>query len=771
MPIALADFPRPVGDNGRGLHGSALPGWTGGDEGYDDWIRQLVEMGIKWFKVVDDGGDSLPFCEKLLAAGIFPIVRILRRDPPPNDTPEPNPGHIGAPEEQTIRRLIAAGVRYFETNNEPNLNAEWKHNAMPGNVIECAKLVALNWLFDARLILSWGGFPGLPAISSGGTMDLMGALVTLGREEILLEGCWIAVHNFGGNRPLNFPDDPVNRAGQLLTPETYDHGAFTTWAWWNTAERRADTLDEINAARTHQANPAGTLQTDHACWREFEYYHSLAMKYLGRAIPVIATSGGYQIGRRDDLRYPRVTPDAHRELTVALFDFMQRQAPDYFFAATPWLAFDTGGFEADAWFSTFWCDALTHGSGGRNNLPTITVSNHNVGERLPVIDAVKAMPNLARRLPGAQPAPPAPVVISTEEKTPEPAPTAWASWLRDKPPTPAPPREAIVAREEKVAPPAVPPREAIVAREEKIELPAEPPREAIVAREEKVELPAEPPREAIVAREEKVELPAEPPREAIVAREEKVEPPAEPPREAIVAREEKVEPPAVPPREAIVAREEKVELPAEPPREAIVAREEKVEPPAAPPREAIVAREEKIEPPAAPPIEFGAPEKLAPPETIAPAEAVARETPAPLALPIGDEVEWDWRLDALNVAIEPAQVEAGLMYWKLVRAVYQGPGESNDTHQIVYTVVNERNEPVEYQKVKQGWSDGETEAITNERGEAHIPLWLGYAPDRDERGAYSAWVDGLPSDRVVGLGLPAKRHVSFLLTWRRTLAR
>jgi|GEM_PF-767630 len=714
MPIALADFPRPVGDNGRGLHGSALPGWTGGDEGYDAWVRQLVEMGIKWFKVVDDGGDSLPFCEKLLAAGIFPIVRILRRDPPPNDTPEPNPGHIGAPEEQTIRRLIAAGVRYFETNNEPNLNAEWKHNAMPGNVIECAKLVALNWLFDARLILSWGGFPGLPAISSGGTMDLMGALVTLGREEILLEGCWIAVHNFGGNRPLNFPDDPVNRAGQLLTPETYDHGAFTTWAWWNTAERRADTLDEINAARTHQANPAGTLQTDHACWREFEYYHSLAMKYLGRAIPIIATSGGYQIGRRDDLRYPRVTPDAHRDLTIALFDFMQRQAPDYFFAATPWLAFDAGGFEADAWFSTFWCDALTHGSGGRNNLPTITVPNHNLGERLPVIDAVKAMPNLARRLPGAQPAPPAPVVIATEEKTPELAPTAWASWLHDKPPTPAPPREAMVAREEKI------------------------------------------------------EMPAAPPREAIVAREEKVEPPAESPREAIVAREEKVETPAAPPREAIVAREEKVETPAAPPREAIAAREEKVEPPAAPPREAIVAREET---PAPPPIEFGAPEKLAPPETIAPTEVVARETPAPLALPLGDEVEWDWRLDALNVAVEPAQVEAGLMYWKLVRAVYQGPGESNDTHQLVYTVVNERNEPVEYQKVKQGWSDGETEAITNEHGEAHIPLWLGYAPDRDERGAYSAWVDGLPSDRVVGLGLPAKRHVSFLLTWRRTLAR
>jgi len=741
MPMTLADFPRPTGDNGRGLHGSALPGWTGGAAGYDYWIRELVEMGIKWFKVVDDGGDSLPLCEKLLDAGIFPIVRILRRDPPPNDTPEPNPGHIGAAEEQTIRRLIAAGVRYFETNNEPNLSVEWKHNAMPGNALECAKLVALNWLFDARLILSWGGFPGLPAISSGGTMDLMGALVTLGRADILLEGCWIAVHCFGGNRPLDFPDDAVNRAGQLLTSETYAHGAFTEWAWWNTAKRRVDTLDEINTLRAHQANPAATLETDHACWREFEYYHSLTMKYLGRPIPIIATSGGYQIGRRNDLRYPRVTPAAHSALTVALFDFMQRQAPDYFFAATPWLAFDSGGFDADAWFSTFWHDALTHGSGGRNHLPTITVPQHDLGERLPVIDAVKAMQNLARRLPGAQPAPPAPVVISLEDKMPEPAPTVWASWLRDEPPLPT--RQAQT----------VPPREPLFAREEKIETPLESPRESALAREAKIETPLESPREEIVAREEKGETPAESPRESALAREAKIETPLESPREEIVAREEKGETPAESPRESALAREAKIETPLESP------------------RETMLAREETIVTPAPPPIKFDAPERLAPPETFVPTAARARETPAPLALPIGDEVEWDWRLDALNVTVEPAQVEPGLMYWKLVRAIYQSPAESNGTHHIVYTVVNERNVPVEYQKVKQSWSDGETEAMTNEDGEARITLWLGYAPDRGERGAYAAWIDGLPSDRVVGLGLPAKRHVSFLLTWRRTLAR
>ena len=742
MPIALDDFPRPPSDNGRGLHGSATPGWSGGGEGYDHWIRELVEMGIKWFKLLDDAGDSLPLCEKLLNAGIFPIVRILRRDPPPNDIPEPNPGHLGGPEEKTIRRLIEAGVRYFETNNEPNLNAEWKHGAMPGNAIECAKLVALNWLFDARLILSLGGFPGLPAIGNGGAMDLMGALVTLGRQDILLEGCWIAIHNYGGNRPLSYPDDLITRSGQALTPDSYNCGAFTQWAWWNTAERAADTLETINAARTNQTNPAETLQQDHTCWREFEHYNTLSMKYLGRAIPIISTAGGYQIGRRDDLRYPRVTPEAHRDLTVASFDFMQRQAPDYYFAAVPWLAFDAGGYDSDAWFGTFWKDALTHGSGGHNNLPTITVPNHGLDARLPVIDAVKAMQNLARRLPGRQPAPPVQPPISVqpdkpatpERAHPESARVAPASWLRDEPRFEPKPAEAEIA-------PAPPPVER-AAPQPPSPAPAKPVREPISE-------PTPGAREGVAPPPIEHAVPAPPPPT-----------PAEPARvpisEPTPGTRERVTPPTIEHAAPALLSP----APAEPAREPIN------EP-------TPVTHKEPVAPP---PIELDAPERLAPPEKIAPPASPGpkRETAAgkpSITLPIGDELEWDWRLDALNVGVEPAQIEPGYTYWKLARAVYQGPDESKDRHQIFYTIVNEHNEPIEYQKVWQSWADGETEAITNEQGETNIPLWAAFAPERAERGPYVAWVDGLPSDRVLVLGLPSKRHVSFLLTWRRTTAR
>lgn len=621
--MEVKEFPRPPSDNGRGLVGTRTSGWSGGIEGYDYWIAELVAMGIKWLKVVDSGGDSLSLCEKLVAAGIFPIVHILRKDPPPNDLPEPNPGHIGNPEEETIRRLIAAGVRYFETNSEPDRASQWKNAAMPGDTVETAKLVALNWLFDARLILELGGLPGLPAISSGGNMDLVAALVSLGRQDILLRGAWIAIHNYCANRPLTYPDDPVNRAGQPLTPELYYHQVYTPWVWWNSELNRIDIIDQVNAERAAYKNPSQTILGDHACFREFEYYNHLAIKYLGRSIPILSTEGGYLIGRRDDTRYPRVTPEAHRDQTVALFDFMQRQAPDYYFAAAPAVLWETPGSEMDAWAGNFWKNTLANGSNGRNGIPRAPVAGATIGDHLPVIEAVKAMPNLPRRLPGAQPPPPVQPAVTA---APPVQPTVTA-------PAPAP----------KVAPP-----------------PPVVPQPAI---------------SQVVPTQPMISQPSKPP-----------------------------EPTEMPEREPAM---------------------------------------------------------------------IKAKTPSPSllfsTLPI-PALDWDPRLDALNVTLERAEISTGQMYWKLIRAEYQGPDEADGKHIMAYTVQDENGKPVEYQRVWQGWAEDKTDATTNDKGEATIPLWASFSPERGESGPYRAWVDGLPSDRINGLGLPLKRQVNFLLTWQRVIA-
>ncbi len=683
MPIDLKDFPRPPSDNGRGLHGSASVGWTGGKEGYDYWISELAAMGVKWFKILDDHGDSLPFCEKLLAAGIFPIVRIIRKDPAPNDGPEPNPGHINSAEEETIRRLIGAGVRYFETNNEPNLGAEWKSGAIPGDALETAKLVALNWLFDARFILAAGGYPGLPAVSVGGTLDLMGALVALGRQDILLEGCWIALHNYCLNHPVDYPDDPVNRTGQPITSAQYEQGAYTQWTWWNPSTGRADSIDEINSIRATGKNPTQTIQQDHSCFREFEYYNALAMKYLGRSIPIISTEGGYWVGRREDARYPRVTPDAHRDLTVAMFDYMQRQAPDYYLVAMPWLMFESQGWETDGWYSPFWKRALQNGSQGQGRIPTIAVPGAMLGETLPVVEAVKSMPNLARRMPGVQPAPPPvqPPVIAPAQPAPLKYIVISGDTLSKIAKQFGTTWQQIAALNQLATPDLIRAGQTLL-----------------------------------------VPRPAD--STPIPAFQTETAPPA-PARPGLSALFPDREPPPAP------------------------------EPPVPPAEPMPIGPVVETPPPAM---------ELPPPE---PGLATLPKLPDLDAAPL--EFEWDWRLDALGVCVEPANVAPGQEYWKLVRAVYQDPGESGGNHHIYYTVLDERGQPVTYQTVWQGWPDDKTDATTNEQGETNIPLWASYAPDRGETGSYSAWVDGWACDRVTGMGLPLKRHVNFLLTWQRAL--
>ncbi len=766
----LKDFPRPADDNGRGLHGSASIGWTGGAEGYDHWVDELMALGVKWVKVLDDAGDSLPFCERLLAADIFPIVRVLRKDPPPNDLPEPNPGHIGNAEEITIRHLIAAGVRYFETNNEPNLGAEWKNNAMPGDMVESARLVALNWLFDARLILEMGGLPGLPAVSIGADMDLMAALVALGRQDILADGCWISLHNYCLNHPLGYPDDPVNRTGQFLTDEQYDLGPYTQWAWWNSDFGRVDTLDQINAERSATKNPTLTILQDHACFREFEYYNHLAVKYLGRSIPIITTEGGVGIGRRQDPRYPRITPAAHSEQTVAIFDFVQRQAPDYYFAATPWLMFETAGWEPDAWYSSFWKRALKEGCDGRNGIPTMSVPEVELGDHLPVIDAVKAMARVARRLPGIQPAPPAQPAVVVQPYTAAPPPPMGAPQptLPEMPPVAARPMpkvgpskytvkpgdtlttiakhfgmswQALAAINQIAAPNLIHPGQVLVIPPP---MPAHHTREKSAAPRPPVTPPV--PADGAVT-------PATPPPPIGEPSNMRVETPA-PPRPS---------PRTTPPPPAFdIGGAGQAPSRLTPPPPAFEDRGAGQAAPRATPPPAVEDAGTGHAQPPPPSLNDVRKREAPPPPKITPA-LIFSSLPVPA-------LDWDPRLDALRISVEAARVPPGQLYWKLIAAVYQGPGESDGKHHIYYVLQNEQGEPVEYQRVWQGWPDDKTDATTNEKGEANIALWASYSPDRGEAGPYLAWVDGLPSDRVKGMGLPLKRQVNFVLTWRRVIS-
>lgn len=678
MPITLADFKRPPQDNGRGLHGIATLGWKGGEQGFDYWIGELHALGVKWFKVIDDNGDSLPLCQKLLAAGIFPVVRILRRDLPPNDSPEPNPGHLSAREEITIRKLVEAGVLYFETNNEPDNSAEWKQAAIPGNLEEAAKLVALNWLFDARFILEAGGYPGLPAVSSGSEMDLIGALASLGRQDILLDGCWIALHNFGQNHPLNYPGDRVHQSGVPLTQQDYDFGPLTSWVWWNLELGRPDSLEEVNQLRAVKKNAGQTIAQDHSGFREYEYADALARKYLGRSIPILTTAGGYRVGRRADLRYPRITPQLQADLTVAMFDFMQREAPDYYFAAMPWLMLPSPKTQPDAWYGDFWARTFKTGNKTNSELPPNAVPDYGLTGSLPVIGAVKVMSNLSRT---------APRVPAQPMAAPFPVPAFQAA-----PPPPPPSEENIY----------------LVQHGDTM---------ASIARKFGTTAAALTQLNGLAESHR-----------AFAGQRLVIPPPTH-----VTASPTPVE--AMP----MVAPAGNVSAP---------------------------ISEAYLPPPAA---------VAAPVAVVAPtepgADAAMRPAPPPPPRPPSgsNAVSIDPRLAALNVHIELANVPAGQAYWKLLRAEYQDPTQAGGNHHIIYTLVDEKGKPALVQRVFQGLADIQADSFTDAFGRSRIPMWETYLPDQGQLGPYSAWVGGLPSDRVVGLGMPSGLSVNFVLTWQKTI--
>ncbi len=362
--MRLEDFPRPKDDNGRGVHWSALTYHPSGSD-LDFWISELQAMKIKWVKLLDDGGgSSMELCERLLDADIMPIVRLYRK--------EPNPGHIGGREEETIRRLVSIGVRYFETNNEPDLPAEWS-TRMPENWLE---IVIDNFIYDADRVLDAGGYLALPAMGAGSKENPVEMVVRKGRGDLFERGCWVAIHNYTLNHPLDYPDDEVNQYGKPLTQEEYDY--FGAWAWDNRP------LEEINRLRAERKNPGATVYDDPNCFRGYLWTARMIEEALGFMVPIISTEGGPVVGWGDDKRYPKVIPSQHAEWQVEICRFFQEEAPDYYFTCCTWLLASQrlGDFnptwEQMSWYTNAWDERF-----GLN------------GE-LPVIQALKDLPSVSR---------------------------------------------------------------------------------------------------------------------------------------------------------------------------------------------------------------------------------------------------------------------------------------------------------------------------------------------------------------------------------------
>jgi hypothetical protein len=130
-------------------------------------------------------------------------------------------------------------------------------------------------------------------------------------------------------------------------------------------------------------------------------------------------------------------------------------------------------------------------------------------------------------------------------------------------------------------------------------------------------------------------------------------------------------------------------------------------------------------------------------------------------------VEWDPRLDALNVTYHPA-TDCSAGCWRLVSAEYLDEGQSAGLHHVFAKTLDAAGNQI-VDRFTVAWADGSVTVDTKPPPDwGDQALWDCYFPDQGEAGGYRAWAGiwEANSDVVAGMGLPYCLHTSLWLTWR-----
>lgn len=172
--------------------------------------------------------------------------------------------------------------------------------------------------------------------------------------------------------------------------------------------------------------------------------------------------------------------------------------------------------------------------------------------------------------------------------------------------------------------------------------------------------------------------------------------------------------------------------------------------------------------PAAPVVSAPPTQPALPTAFIAPTAA-----PAPPAAPSFEPSRsLDARLNALGVAIAPADVAPGQPYWRVVEIIWHDESESGGRHSIFVDVLDEQGSRVVGQPITIVWPDGSQQLPMEAKP---FPEYGTNFPMYAAGQSYSVRVDGLPSESVHGMGLGDLNqrdwnvHVEYLIKFQRAI--
>lgn len=165
------------------------------------------------------------------------------------------------------------------------------------------------------------------------------------------------------------------------------------------------------------------------------------------------------------------------------------------------------------------------------------------------------------------------------------------------------------------------------------------------------------------------------------------------------------------------------------------------------------------------------------PPTEEPVVMAAAAAPLPMAQPTAAPAAraqlprtMDPRLGSLNVHLEQANVKPGQYYWRLIEARWENEAEAGGDHTVYVEVLDENGGRIVGQPVEIRWDSGSLNVFTEDKPP---PVYATNFPMYNCLGSYAVSIPGLPSDRVVGLGLGTADqpnftiHTNFFLTFRK----
>lgn len=319
--------------------------WSRNPRGMHEYVpnHQIwEEWGLGWLKFVALDDQHVQWVEFALAKNITPIVRVHR------------PSLAGKPADTDMLNLfetyLATGCKWFEFYNEPNIPFEWGPGVDISPTREFIEPVCENWLGWAEWLIERGGYPGLMSLVSTGEPWGNTALWTRAIAEyyfdnqyerfrnVINNGMYLAVHpnmvnhwyqeqpgagvlsarqaadlNYAeGGWHYEYPYDPIQQA---------DDPGRTVWGGTPTAP-----IDDVHG-----------LLGPGIAWLE------VLQEMFGVGwLPVVGTEGGiYPIPLPDetitiDGRYPGYTLDSMAHGTIAMFEWLVRQAPAWMFGVCLW---------------------------------------------------------------------------------------------------------------------------------------------------------------------------------------------------------------------------------------------------------------------------------------------------------------------------------------------------------------------------------------------------------------------------------------------------